>query len=133
MASKLDDAAAKLGVIGEDFGTLKKQRRRDVLTRVAQSSMVIVSALLGLVGAQIVCPARPYVSDTYPFIPIILSSMTLRRSARRTWIVPIVLSAAVFIVNFTFMAIANNEVYTGYFGPTTKYSVFSGNAGEGSP
>jgi hypothetical protein len=131
MGSKVVDVGAKLGVAEKDLRALRKQRRRDVLTRIAQSSVVVISAVLGLISAQVIYPARTYVHDSYPYAPLMLASLTTPHPTRRSWIGPIILSAVLFIVTFAFMALANSAVHKDYYAPTPKYGVFSGSGEAG--
>jgi len=130
MGSKLADIGAAFDVGDKDLRELRRQRRRDILTKIAQVSAPIVSVILGVLAAEAVYPVHSHPYDTYPYVPIMLASSTTSHHERRPWTAPIVLSVALFIVTFAFVALFNSAANDNY-GVTTKYGVFSGRGDVG--
>lgn len=124
MGSKLVDFGATLDVGSNDLRELRKRRRRDILTRIAQASAPIVSAILGILAAEAAYPVRTNLHDSYPYAPLLLSSLTTSHRERKSWTGPIILSVALFIAAFAFVALFNTAA-SDNFGVTTKYGVFS--------
>ena len=124
MGSKLVDVGATLDVGSNDLRELRKQRRRDILTRIAQASAPIVSVILGILAAEAAYPVRTNLHDSYPYAPLLLSSLTTSHRVRKSWMGPIILSVALFIAAFAFVALFNTAASDNY-GVTTKYGVFS--------
>ena len=123
MGSKLAEASSELDVGAEDVAVIKRHRRRWILTRLAQFVMIAISALLGVIAAEVVFPVH-YQYHSYPYAPIALASLTESRSFRRTWIGAIITSVALFIVAFVAVAVMN-EAASGNYGVTTRYGLYS--------
>lgn len=129
MGSKLVDVGATLDVGSNDLRELRRRRKLDVLTRITQASAPVASAILGVLGAEATYPVTRPAYYSYPFVPIMLASLTTPQRARRSWAGAIILSVALFIVTFVFVALFNTAANDNY-GVTTKYGVFS-RSGDG--
>jgi len=132
MGSKLVEVGATLNVDSDALRDLKKQRRRDTLTRIAQAFIPLFSAILGILAAEEAYPVGPRVYHSYP---LACSSLMLATSGRihygrRSWTGPIILSVALFVVAFVFVALFNTAANDNY-GATPRYGVFSGVEGFG--
>ena len=124
MGSKLVDVGASLDVGNNDIREIRKRRRLDMLTRIAHASAPVASAILGVLAAEATYPVTRPAYYSYPFLPILLASLTTPHRARRSWTGTIILSVALFIVTFVFVALFNTAANDNY-GVTTKYGVFS--------
>jgi len=128
MGSKLAEVGASIGMEDNDIKELRRQRRRDILTRIAQASAPILSVILGILAAETKYPPQ-YSSDSYPYATVMLASSTRPHFERRPWTGPILLSIGLFIVAFSFVALFNSAAGDN-FGISTRYGVYPGRGDE---
>jgi len=133
MGSKLAEVGVKLDVSGDDLRELKRQRRRDVLTRFGQIIAPVTSVILGILAAEEVYPIASRTYHGYPYIgsAFMMVSKGKEFYPRRSWVGPVILSVALFIIAFAFVATFNTASNDDYFGPTPEYGVFRRYVGAG--
>lgn len=130
MGSRLVDVGKSIGVNDADLKEMKRQRRRDFLTRIGQAAMPLASIIIGIYAADTAYPRHQELADgSYPFIPLVLASSSRTYFRRRSWTGPILVSIGLFIAAFAFVALFNTAANDNY-GITTKYGVFDGGAGD---
>jgi hypothetical protein len=122
MIPRVVELGSMLEVSQSDLKTMKHMKRQRFLEKAAHIAVPAVSAVAGLLAADLAVPVRE--PAPYPFGPMISAAPAVALSSRRSWAATVIVSFVLFVLAFTILAWINTGI-NGSFGISSKYGVFS--------